>query len=379
MNSLRGIAGRTLNYSDEDHLLTAGTTTYQYNVDGFLSAKTDGSDVTTYDHSSRGELLSVMLPDGRAIEYVHDPLGRRIAKKIDGVIVEKYLWQGLTRLLAVYDGSNSLLLRFGYTDRRMPLVMTKGGSTYYLTYDQVGSLRVVADASGNMVKRIDYDSFGNIISDSDPSFEVPFGFDGGLHDQDTGLVRFGYRDYDPDTGRWTAKDPIFFTGGDTDLYGYCLNNPINFIDPTGQFGIAGFAVGIAAGAYGGFVGGMASGNVATGIISGIVGGVAGGIVGIVAPQLSTIAGGIAGGIVGGIAGSVTGVYLDNPCGATFSNYANSAVFGGFAGGLTGAMGGAFTAGAQMLGASGVAVDIASAMTTAPVGIGLGMGVSAIPN
>jgi len=62
---------------------------------------------------------------------------------------------------------------------------------------------------------------------------VPFGFTGGLHDQDTGLVRFGYRDYDPDTGRWTAKDPILFAGGDTDLYGYCLNNPINLIDPGG--------------------------------------------------------------------------------------------------------------------------------------------------
>jgi len=54
-----------------------------------------------------------------------------------------------------------------------------------------------------------------------------------LHDRDTGLVRFGYRDYDPDLGRWTAKDPILFAGGDTDLYGYCLNDPINLIDPYG--------------------------------------------------------------------------------------------------------------------------------------------------
>ena len=86
-----------------------------------------------------------------------------------------------------------------------------------------------------MIKRINYDSFGNIIDDTDPSFEVPFGFAGGLHDRDTGLVRFGYRDYDPDTGRWTAKDPIGFAGGDTDLYGYVLNNPINLIDPWGLF------------------------------------------------------------------------------------------------------------------------------------------------
>jgi RHS repeat-associated protein len=233
MNALRNISGRSFTYSDEDHLLTAGTDIYQYDLDGFLTSKTDGTDVTTYDYSSRGELLAVTLPDGRIIEYVHDPLGRRIAKKVNGTIVEKYLWQGLTRLLAAYDGSDNLLMRFEYADGRMPVAMVSGGSAYYLTYDQVGSLRVVADASGNVVKRVDYDSFGNIIEDTDSIFEVPFGFAGGLHDRDTGLVRFGYRDYDPNVGRWTAKDPIFFAGGDTDLYGYCLSDPINIVDPTG--------------------------------------------------------------------------------------------------------------------------------------------------
>jgi len=233
MNTLRGIAGRDFTYSDEDHLLTAGITSYQYDLDGFLTTKTEGADVTTYNYSSRGELLSVILPGGSIVEYVHDPLGRRIAKIVDGTTVEKHLWQGLTNLLAVYDGSNNLIMRFEYADSRMPVAMTRGGATYYLTYDQVGSLRVVADGAGNVVKRIDYDSFGNIINDTNPSFDMPFGFAGGLHDRDTGLVRFGYRDYDPDIGRWTAKDPILFAGGDTDLFGYVLNDPISSIDPAG--------------------------------------------------------------------------------------------------------------------------------------------------
>jgi RHS repeat-associated protein len=167
------------------------------------------------------------------VDYVHDPLGRRIAKKVNGSVTEKYLWQGLTRLLAVFDGTDNLIMRFEYADARMPVAMTKDGSTYYLTYDQVGSLRIVADTSANVLKRIKYDSFGNIIEDTNPEFQIPFGFVGGLHDRDTGLVRFGYRDYDPDTGRWTAKDPIGFAGGDTDLYGYCLNDPVNFVDSEG--------------------------------------------------------------------------------------------------------------------------------------------------
>jgi RHS repeat-associated protein len=181
----------------------------------------------------------VNLPDGRTISYVHDPLGRRIAKKVNGAITEKYLWSGLTTLLAVYDGSDNLVMRFRYADGRMPVAVEKSGATYYLAYDQVGTLRAVADSSGNVVKEISYDSFGFVINDTNPGFGIPFGFAGGLYDRDTGLVRFGYRDYDPDTGRWTAKDPIGFAGGDSDLYGYCINDPVNWIDPWGLFEHAG--------------------------------------------------------------------------------------------------------------------------------------------
>jgi RHS repeat-associated protein len=233
MNTQRGIAGRTFTYDEEDHLLTAGGDVYQYDADGYLQSKSTGSGDTTYTYSSRGELLSVALPDSTLIEYVHDPLGRRVAKKIDGTIVAEYLWQGLVRLLAVYDGAGSMTMRFEYADGRMPVRMITGEGTYYPAYDQVGSLRLVSDASGSVVKRIDYDTFGNIIGDTAPSFKVPFGFAGGLHDRDTGLVRFGSRDYDPDVGRWTAKDPILFAGGSVDLYGYCLNDPVNLVDPLG--------------------------------------------------------------------------------------------------------------------------------------------------
>ena len=254
MNVARGIDGRTFAYSDEDHLLTAGDTAYQYDLDGFLTTKTDATGATAYSYSSRGELLKVVLPESKIIEYLHDPQGRRIAKKVNGVITEKYLWQGLTRLLAVYNGSNSLLMRFQYADGRMPVTMTKGSTTYRLGYDQVGSLRLVTDSAGNTVKQIDYDSFGNILTDSNPTFTVPFGFAGGLHDRDINLVRFGFRDYDPETGRWTAKDPIGFAGGDVDVFGYVGNGPTNFYDPAGLNPAAGALYGAEIGSIGGPVG-----------------------------------------------------------------------------------------------------------------------------
>jgi len=51
-----------------------------------------------------------------------------------------------------------------------------------------------------------------------------------LYDKETKLVHFGYRDYDPYTGKWTAKDPIGFEGGDSNLYGYVLGDPVNLVD-----------------------------------------------------------------------------------------------------------------------------------------------------
>ena len=253
------------------------------------------------------------MPDGTVITYTNDPLGRRIARAVNGSVKERYLWFGLTTLLAVYDGSGTLYQRFIYADDRMPYAMEMNGSTYYLIYDQVGSLRLVTDSAGNTVKRIDYDTFGNVISDSNESLTVPFGFAGGLHDRDTTLVRFGHRDYMPEIGKWTAKDPILFAGGDTNLYGYVLNDPVNFIDPWGLrlsptqnmtvtvissvAAIAGSAIGTPA--FGSLTGELAGalssafmGGDSTDIInnafSGALGGYAGGILGNIGKAASAI-------------------------------------------------------------------------------------------
>jgi len=84
-----------------------------------------------------------------------------------------------------------------------------------------------------MVQRLDYDEFGNVLDDTNPGFQ-PFGFAGGLYDRDTKLVRFGARDYDAETGRWTEKDTILFGGGDANLYGYVVNDPANLSDAYGK-------------------------------------------------------------------------------------------------------------------------------------------------
>jgi len=66
----------------------------------------------------------------------------------------------------------------------------------------------------------------------------PFGFASGIYDLQTKLTRFGARDYDAEAGRWTAKDPFGFEGDDTNLYGYALNDPINYTDSNGLWAAA---------------------------------------------------------------------------------------------------------------------------------------------
>ncbi|PAV24721.1 hypothetical protein CF392_14705 [Tamilnaduibacter salinus] len=170
---------------------------------------------------------------GQENQELFDTLRNRVAKVRDGEVVERYLWRNKTTLLGTYDGDGNLLQRFEYTLGHAPTSFTQNGETYYLLTDHLGSPRVIADGAGQVVKTIDYDAYGNVVSDSNPGFGIPFGFAGGLKDSDTGLIRFGYRDYDPTTGRWTARDPIGFAGGDTNLYGYVLGDPINFSDGNG--------------------------------------------------------------------------------------------------------------------------------------------------
>jgi len=87
-------------------------------------------------------------------------------------------------------------------------------------------------SNGTVVQRLEYDAWGRVVSDTSPGFQ-PFGYAGGLYDRDTGLARFGARDYDPETGRWTTQDPIRFEGG-LNLYGYVVQDPVNWVDVTGE-------------------------------------------------------------------------------------------------------------------------------------------------
>ncbi|MBX7144588.1 MAG: hypothetical protein K1X79_09075 [Oligoflexia bacterium] len=235
-NRLSVVRGTTTNatYDAQDRLLTYGTQSYTYTDNGERLSKTDGAQVTNYNYNVYGSLISAILPNGNTLDYIVDGRDRRVGKKINGTLVQGFLYQDGLRPIAELDGTGAVVSRFVYGSHfNVPDYVIKSTETYRIFSDHLGSPRYVVNAStGAVAEHIDYDEFGNVLTDTNPGFQ-PFGFGGGIYDQDTKLVRFGARDYDAAVGRWTAKDPIGFGGGDTNLYGYVVGDPINRFDPLG--------------------------------------------------------------------------------------------------------------------------------------------------
>jgi len=221
-------------YDDQDRMTAYAGCTYAYTANGELTTKTCGSEETTYQYDTFGNLTHVVMPDGITIDYVIDARNRRVGKKVNGTLVQGFLYGDQLNPVAELDGGGNIVARFVYgTKPNVPEYMMKGGVTYRYIADQLGSVRLVVDAStGAVAERIDYDEYGVVIQDTSPGFQ-PFGFAGGITDTHTGLVRFGARDYDPASGRWTSKDPIGMFGVEENLYGYVLEDPINLRDWAG--------------------------------------------------------------------------------------------------------------------------------------------------
>ena len=227
-----------------------------------------------YEYDLYGNLLSVALPDGRTVEYDVDGAGRRVGRRVldeQGVEQEYrgWIYRDLLRPIAEVDAVGNVTARYVYFDGEgskqngmhqlatrlganqntslpfagsnvpelIELLDASGAVTQRLRLivNQVGTVQAVVDvATGEVVQRLEHDEFGRVLFDSHPGLQ-PFGFAGGIVDADTGLVRFGARDYEPTTGRWTARDPVRFAGGDNG-YLYVSSQPVGGLDMTGLAG-----------------------------------------------------------------------------------------------------------------------------------------------
>jgi RHS repeat-associated protein len=221
-------------YDARDRLVRWGSAKYTSSDNGHLLARTEKGKNLEYSYNSLGAFTSARLADGVEVEYLLDGLDRRIGKKVNGRLLQGFLYASILNPVAELDGSGQIVARFIYASRsHVPDYMVKDGVKYRILVDYLGSVRLVVESkTGKAVQHIDYDEFGNIILDTNPGFQ-PFGFAGGLFDQHTKLTHFGAREYDASTGRWLTVDPVLFDAGQTNLYAYVDNDPVNCIDPSG--------------------------------------------------------------------------------------------------------------------------------------------------
>ncbi len=114
------------------------------------------------------------------------------------------------------------------------------GTAWYLT-DHLGTVRDIVNALGQLINHIDYDSFGRILTQTNPAFGDRFTFTGREWDPTLALYYYRARFYDPALGRFVSQDPLGFMA-DMNLYRYVGNKPLEDIDPSGQMALVEWTV-----------------------------------------------------------------------------------------------------------------------------------------
>lgn len=222
-------------YDAQDRIQTYGANTYVHDANGQMISKTDSTGTYGFSYDINGRLSVITFPDGETQKYIRNAKGYLVGRYDNGVLAAEHLAGPDGRNHATYNTANGMWEIFGFgTGRYTPDFMYRSNNQVYyrIVTDDIGSVRLVVNANNlNVAQRIDYDEFGQISRDDNPGFQF-YSFAGG-HIANVMLMGTDYRFYSSDIGRWTTKDPIGFNGGDTNLYGYVLNDPVNRIDPLG--------------------------------------------------------------------------------------------------------------------------------------------------
>jgi len=216
---------------------------YQYDNDGNMTRKTPKTPgpFTFYEYDAENKLVRV-VSNGTTANYKYDGLGRRVEKEVINVgsTMTRYVYDNEDILLEL-DGSNNITARYtqgpGIDE---PLILEKGGASFFYHADGLTSITEITNQSGGVVQRYTYSSFGKIESQLDPTFVQPYTFTAREFDPETELYHYRARQFDWKTGRFNQEDPLFAgrpgvatNPASRHLYLYVGNNPVWRLDPWG--------------------------------------------------------------------------------------------------------------------------------------------------
>jgi RHS repeat-associated protein len=235
-----------------NRLMSDGVYNYEYDPEGNRKSRTLIADNTVelyaWDYRNRlTEIVSQTSMTGtvtRTVSYEYDVDDQRVKKTVDGVVENYYIDRN--QIAFVTDGSGNQTFHYLY-GLNVDSVMAQdspSGMVWALA-DRLGSIETLTDKDGVVVNQRNFDSFGRVLNQTNPSVSFRYGYTGRELDLESGLNYYRARYYDPQVGRFISVDPMGFGAGDTNLYRYVGNNSTNATDPSGMW--VNFAIGAAIG------------------------------------------------------------------------------------------------------------------------------------
>ena len=173
--------------------------------------------------------------NGGTTTFRYDPFGRRIQKS-GPLGTTNYLYDGMG-LLEEVDSSGNVLARYVQSAGIDDVLAQARSITSYYQQDVLGSVTSLSNSTGALANTYTYDAFGKLTA-STGALANPVRYTGREFDQETGIYEYRARYFDQQIGRFISEDPIGFSGGSLNLYGYVFESPTNLVDP---FGLQGYS------------------------------------------------------------------------------------------------------------------------------------------
>ena len=236
---------------------TRNSTNATYDYNGNMTTGLDGS---LYAYDAQNRLISA-TKNGTTVTFKYDALNRVVARTINGATAYS-VWDGWNLILNCDSGGNWINAYWNGPDGVLAEWNTTTGTVQYCYHDGSGSTSHIADQrTGQLLEWYRYDLHGTPIfynalntQLSASNYGIRHLFTGQQWYSELGLYDLRNRFYSPDIGRFLQADPIGFYGDATNLYRYCGNNPLVYVDPLGLFNLGQFLKG-----FGAFTGGVVVG------------------------------------------------------------------------------------------------------------------------
>jgi len=202
----------------------SGTISFTYDNLGDRTSFQSGSapSPTNLAYDQAGRLRSY----GSMATYGYNGDGLRMSKTVSGTS-HTFSWD-MAGPVPALAADNSTYYVYGLGG--LPLEQISSSGTYYFHNDQLGSTRVLTNATGSVAATYSYTDYGQLLG-STGTVSNPFGYAGQYADQESGLVYMRARYYDPATAQFISRDPIESLTGQP--YEYANDDPLNLSDPSG--------------------------------------------------------------------------------------------------------------------------------------------------